>query len=118
MTTTGIFLSFILNGIWMEYNLGKTYGGMKFKFSTGFVLIQSLLMIIISLVFKIVNKENWQFKKYFQRDLILAGGFQAFSLFSTIQMSIKLSFLMKVLVRSSKFVSILVGCIVFKSDGH
>lgn len=51
-----IFLFFILNGIQMEKNLHKSYDGKHFKFSTGFLLFQTGLMMIFITFVKIFSK--------------------------------------------------------------
>lgn len=53
-----------------------------------------------------------------QKELILSGVFQALSIYSTIMMSIKVDYLFNVLLRSSKFLTILIGTLIFKTHAH
>lgn len=114
-TTLGYFLCFIFNGIITEYNITKVYGGKKFECATFYVFLQSILMIIIVLGIKIVKKDQIEIKKLFNKDLLISGCFQTLAIFCTIQMAFKLDYLIQVLLRSSKFISVLFGALIFKS---
>lgn len=113
-----IFSSFVLNGVFQERNLQKTYDGKHFKFATGFMMFQTAFMIIICMAIKLFKKEKLCIKKIMQKELILSGVFQALSIYSTIMMSIKVDYLFNVLLRSSKFLTILIGTLVFKTHAH
>ncbi len=49
---------FIINGIYMEYNITHTYGSKKFNYGTGYMIIQAGLVILIALLLKLYNKEK------------------------------------------------------------
>lgn len=70
-----IFSSFILNGVFQERNLSKEYDGKHFKFGTGFMLFQTIFMILICIVIKVVKKEKFHLNHYMNRDLVLSGVF-------------------------------------------
>ena len=56
LSTVGIFSSFILNGIMTEYNYTKRYDGQRFKFSTGYILIQTFIMLVVTILIRKKNK--------------------------------------------------------------
>lgn len=114
----GVFLCFLINGIYVEYNAEHTYGGKKFKYPTFYIIFQCVLMITLTLILKTIKKEKFSIKSIFHRDIMIAGIFQTLAVFSTIEMTFKIDYLFNVLFRSSKFLSILFGTLLFKSDGH
>lgn len=118
LSTLGIFFCFLAHGIYVEYNAEHRYDGKKFKFSTFYIIFQSLLMIAFTVILKVLNKEKFEIKKLLRRDLVFAGIFQTLAIFSTLQMTFKVDYLFNVLFRSSKFLSVLFGSLIFKSDGH
>jgi hypothetical protein len=67
---------------------------------------------------KIFSKERIPLKSYLNRELFFSGFFQALSVYSTIMMSVKVDYLFNVLLRSSKFLSVLIGAVVFGTHGH
>lgn len=58
-----IFISFVLNGVFQERNLQKKYDGKSFKYATGFMLFQTIFMILVCLVVKVVKREKFQFER-------------------------------------------------------
>lgn len=56
LTTLGIFICFLLNGLYTEYNAEHTYGGRKFKFPTFYIIFQSVLMIIFTVALKLFTR--------------------------------------------------------------
>lgn len=114
--TVGIFSCFLMNSILMEGRLKKKYNGERFNFWNGMVMIQSSMMLISSLIIKILKKEKFS-KDLLNKNLIKAGFFQTVAIGSTIQLALKLSYLVQILFRSSKFVSVLFGSLIFKSHG-
>lgn len=67
---------------------------------------------------KLFRKEKIPWRSYLNRELFFSGFFQALSVYSTVMMSLKVDYLFNVLLRSSKFVSVLIGTVVFGSHGH
>ena len=67
---------------------------------------------------KIYNREKVNLKIFANKDLTLAGFSQSLAIFCSIMLSFKLDYLMKILIRSSKFISLLIGAIIFKSGDH
>ena len=114
-TTVSIFSMFIINGIYMEYNISHTYGGKKFNFGTGMIIIQSILVAIIALAMKFFSGEKIN-KNIFNKQLILAAFFQCLALYFTNLATFRLDFLMKILIRSSKFITVLLGTLIFSND--
>jgi hypothetical protein len=51
-----IFAFFLLNGVQMEKNLHKSYDGKHFKFSTGFLMFQTGLMILFIIIVKLFKR--------------------------------------------------------------
>lgn len=113
-----IFFFFILNGIQTERNLHKSYDGKHFKFSTGFLLFQTGIMIAFISIVKLLRRQKIPLRDYLNRELFFSGFFQALSVYSTIMMSVKVDYLFNVLLRSSKFLSVLIGALVFRTHGQ
>ena len=114
--TVGILTCFLMNSILMEGRLKKKYNGDRFNFWNGMVMIQSSMMLISSLIIKILKKEKFT-KDLLNKNMLKAGFFQTVAIGSTIQLALKLSYLVQILFRSSKFVSVLFGSLIFKSHG-
>lgn len=75
-------------------------------------------MIICAVVIKLIKREKFNLKGILLIDLAFAGVFQTASTYCAIEMSFKIDYLFKTLFRSSKFISLLFGAMMFKSDGH
>lgn len=75
ITVLGLFASFLLNGICTEYNIEKTYDGKKFRNSSIYMLIQSLLMMTVVCFIKIFKREKFHLSKVMHVDMVLAGIF-------------------------------------------
>lgn len=75
-------------------------------------------MIFICAIIKIRKNEKFDYKKLLNKDLIISGLFQSLSCFCVMQMSIKVDYLFNVLLRSSKFLTVLLGTVIFKTHSH
>lgn len=75
-------------------------------------------MIGLTVTLKLVKRQSFDFKSMMRKDIMYAGIFQTLAIFSTIQMTFKIDYLFNVLFRSSKFLSVMFGSLIFKSDGH
>jgi UDP-galactose transporter B1 len=106
---------FIVNAIYMEYNVSHKYNGKKFNFATGFPIIMSSLLLVISLGIKLVRKEPFK-TSYLNPELIISALFQSFASYGTAIATLRLNFLMKILIRSSKFLTLLFGAFIFSKN--
>ena len=113
-----IFFSFVLNGVLQERNLQRTYDGKPFRFATGFMLFQTVFMMLVCVGVKLARGERFLAAQLAQTDLLLSGVFQALSIYSTVVMSIKVDYLFNVLLRSSKFLTVLIGTVLFRTHAH
>lgn len=116
-TAAVIILSQNLNSVMTEQRLRQRYDGEKFGYSTIMLIALYIFPLVLACIGKVVTREK-HFRVFFDRNLVLSCLFIMLGNECSIQTSLRLSYLLQMLIRSCKFLSVLLSVVIFRTDGH
>jgi hypothetical protein len=116
-TAVTIIVSQNLNSLMTEQRFRQRYDGEKFGYSTIMLIALYIFPLVLACIGKVVSRES-HFRIFGDRNLLLSCLFIMLGNECSIQTSLRLSYLLQMLIRSCKFLSVLLSVFIFRTDGH